>query len=155
MGRRGALLMLGGLLALSVGWLVLGAGSPRPRGGEASQSDTPLPSGSVMIVVVKSRDAVREVREAVDPERIVANSLDGFALREGRLVVSSVEAAGGLLELAGWAEASLEIVKPPPREHFRAAPLGAASPPAGELSALLARPTLTPAEALRALQLLE
>jgi hypothetical protein len=143
--RRSALL-LAGLLSLPLGWSalrLLGAG------GEA-QADVARPD-EVLIVVVGSRSAVREVREAVDPERIVANSLDGFALREGRVVVASAEAAGGLLGLAGWTDAQLEIVAPRPGQRR---PTAAEGSPASELAALLAKPTLTPAEAIRALQLL-
>ena len=137
------------LAALVVAYLV-GVG----LGAAPGQRGASLPDEPVMVVVVKSHEDIAAVRAAVDPERIVANSLDGFAVREGRVVVASVEAAGPLLAVAGWSEAELEIVKLAARPVFRVAP-GAGAGGGSGLDALYTKPTLTLDEALQALQLLE
>jgi hypothetical protein len=145
-----ALALLAGL-----GLFALHGASLRPeRRLDAPQAQAaPPPRDGVMIVVVRDDAAVRMVRDAVDPDRIVANALDGFAVREGWLVVSAPEAAGPLLALAGWSEAALEIVRPAPRGTLPPAAAPGAQP--GRLASLLAKPTLTVDEALGALALVE
>jgi hypothetical protein len=139
------LLSLAALLGAYLVWSGLGPASGR-RGA-------PLPGEPVMVVVVKSHGDVAAVREVIDPGRIVASSPAGFVVREGRVVVASVEAAGPLLNDAGWSEAELEIVKLEARPVLR----GAAGTGSGGdgLAALYAKPTLTLDEALLALRLLE
>ena len=124
-------------------------------GAAPGQLGASLPDEPVMVVVVKSHEDIAAVRAAVDPERIVANSLDGFVVREGRVVVASVEAAGPLLSVAGWGEAKLEIVKLEARPVLRGTPPSGAGGSGSGLDALYTKPTLTVDEALRALQLLE
>lgn len=137
------------VLAVLLGVYGVGVG----LGAAPGQRSASLPDEPVMVVVVKSHDDIAAVREVIDPERIVANSLDGFVVREGRVVVSSVEAAGPLLSIAGWSEAELEIV------NLGARPAPSGGSDGGEraqgLAALYAKPTLTLDEALRALRLLE
>ena len=124
-------------------------------GARSGQRSASLPDEPVMVVVVKSPDDVAAVRDVIDPERIVANSLDGFVVREGRVVVASVEAAGPLLSVAGWSEAELEIVKLEARPALRGGSGAGGGEPASGLAALYAKPTLTLDEALLALRLLE
>lgn len=143
MDRRVAL-VLAIPLVLYVAWAGLGR-SPREGQGAA-----PLPDETVLVIVVKRPGDLAAVREVIEPERIVANSLDGFAVREGRVVVTSVEAAGPLLSLAGWAEAGLEIV----HVEARATPRAADSPGGADLGGLYGKATLTLPEAIRALELL-
>lgn len=146
MGYRIPLLIMA---ALVVNYLAgVGLGATRQRGAS-------LPDEPVMVVVVKSHEDIAAVRAVVDPERIVANSLDGFAVREGRVVVASVEAAGPLLSVAGWSEAELEIVKLAARPVLRGAAGSGDGGGGSGLAALYAKPTFTLDEALLALQLLE
>jgi hypothetical protein len=142
--HRTPLLIVAALLGLYLGWFALRAGP-----GPEAQRSASLPSEPVMVVVVKGHADLEAVREVIDEERIVANSLDGFVVREGRVVVFSVEAVGPLLRLAGWSDAELEIVK---LEARAVLPVSASG---GERNTLLAKPMLTVDEALRALQLLD
>jgi hypothetical protein len=142
MPHRIPLFLAAALLGAYLVWVGLGPASGR-RGA-------PLPDEPVMVVVVKSHGDIAAVREVIDPGRVVASSLDGFVVREGRVVVASVEAAGPLLNDAGWSEAALEIVKLEARPVLRGATAGG-----GGLEALYAKPTLTLDEALSALKLLE
>jgi hypothetical protein len=145
MPHRIPLFLAAALLGVYLVWVGLGPASGR-RGA-------PLPDEPVMVVVVKSRDDIGAVREVIDPGRIVASSPEGFVVREGRVVVASVEAAGPLLNAAGWSEAELEIVKLEARPVLRGAAGNGNG--GGGLAALYAKPTLTLDEALLALRLLE
>jgi hypothetical protein len=144
MDLRTSLIVAGTFVALAAGWLALRAGAPQ---------GAPLPDEPVMVVVVKSHGDIAAVREVIDPGRIVASSTDGFVVREGRVVVASVDAAGPLLNDAGWSEAELEIVKLESRPVLRGATGNGSG--GGGLEALYAKPTLTLDEALSALKLLE
>jgi len=139
MTQRTRLLLGEAFLVLSLAALALRAHS---GAGRAS-----VPSEPVLVVVVEGAAERDAVRDAIDAERIVASSADGFAVREGRVVVSSLEAAGPLIQRAGWTDASFEIVKPGARP--------VAGAPAAGLDPLYSKPTLTLDEALRALQLSE
>jgi hypothetical protein len=148
MDRRVALLVLGIPLGLFL------ASAFGRAGGSDAQGATPLPSGPVLVIVVERPADLAAVREVIAPERIVANSLDGFVVREGRVVVGSIEAAGPLLSLAGWVEAELEVVHVDARQSPSGASAQARAPGDG-LSALYGKATLTLPEAIRALQLLQ
>ena len=122
------------------------------RGGATS----PLSGGeseSVMVVIVRDEATLDAVRAVVSRDRIVAEEPSGFALREGRIVASSHDAVGGLITRAGWTQGRLEIVTPGSLSAPRAA-TGRSSGD-GELNALFSKRTLSPAEARRALELLE
>ncbi len=67
----------------------------------------------VMVMLVGDPERVAAIRDAVDPDRIVASTPDAFALVEGRIIATSVEAASRPLNQAGWASRSIEIVVPP------------------------------------------
>ncbi len=67
----------------------------------------------VMVMLVGDAERVAAIRDAVDPDRIVASTPDAFALVEGRIIATSVEAASRPLNQAGWASRSIEIVVPP------------------------------------------
>lgn len=144
--HRAPLALMGIFVAASVGALALRAHVRAGGGGPG------LPSQPVMVVVVKSAADVDKVREAIDDERIVASTGEGFAVREGRIVVAGVEAAGPLLSQAGWTEAKLEIVKVGARG---AGPSDGGAAPRPGLEGLYGKSTLTLDEALRALQSLE
>lgn len=153
--KRLSLLLLGALAVVGVAWLATRSAQPtRSDAGEA-QGGTPLPSSTVTVILVRDRAAVRSVREVIAEDRILANSLDGFVVREGRIVTSSVEAVSELLALAGWSDAKLELVKPAARSLAVGPAPAPPSPRDAEMSALRAKQTLTSAEAERALELLE
>ena len=65
----------------------------------------------VLVIDVREPSRAAAVRAAVSSERVVAESEHGFALRERRLVVSSLEEAGEILGSAGWEDASLQILR--------------------------------------------
>ena len=67
----------------------------------------------VTVMLVGDAESVAEIRDAVDPDRIVASTPQAFALIEGRIIASSIEAASQSLNRAGWASRSIEIVPPP------------------------------------------
>ena len=113
---------------------------------EPLQEHTDLP---VTVMLVGNRESVAAIREAVHPDRIVASTPDGFALIEGRIIATSVEAASRPLNKAGWADRQIEIVLPPaplmpdfPATQRSSAGTGSTDP----VSALKDKKVLTPAE---------
>ena len=67
----------------------------------------------VMVMLVGDAKSVAEIRDAVDPDRIVASTSQAFALVEGRIIATSIEAASRPLNQASWASRSIEIMLPP------------------------------------------
>jgi hypothetical protein len=65
----------------------------------------------VLVIEVGEPARAAAVRAAVSSERVVAESKHGFALRERRLVVSSLEEAGEILGSEGWEDARLQILR--------------------------------------------
>ncbi len=104
--------LVGGLLLLLL-WLAdwdtirLQAASWFDAGVELN-ADEPI-----TVMLVGDAERVAAIRDAVDPDRIVASTPDAFALVEGRIIATSVEAASRPLNQAGWASRSVEIVVPP------------------------------------------
>jgi hypothetical protein len=111
---------------------------------------------AVLVVLVPDADAVAAVRHAVSADRIVAASAEGIALRERRIVAASRDAAGELIGRAGWVDAQIEILTPGAREAARPSPAraspGAVSESDAVLIELMNKPTLSEAEAMRALE---
>jgi hypothetical protein len=148
---RSSLLAVGVLAGAGIGWLVSqGAGAELVH--RLGAGDAPA---TVTVVLVQSPEAVSAVRDSIARERIVAQSPYGFAVREGRIVTLRADAAGELIGSAGWTDARIEIVKPGASDAARSASALGTSGRDAELSALRRKPTLTQAEAARALQLLE
>ncbi len=129
------------------------------RDGNLGAAATEEPA-AVLVVLVPNTDAVAAVRRAVSADRIVAASPEAIALREGRIVAASRDAASELIGRVGWVDARIEILTPGPRDAARPK-AGAVSARDGEVSArdnelneLAKKPTLSQVEAMRALELL-
>ena len=106
----------------------------------------------VMVMLVGDTDSVAEIRDAVDPDRIVASTPDAFALVEGRIIATSVEAASRPLNKAGWASRSIEIVEPPTRRRpGYAAAQAAGAPSEDPFVALKNKDVLTEGQTLKLL----
>lgn len=106
----------------------------------------------VLVIDVREPSRAAAVRAAVSSERVVAESEHGFALRERRLVVSSLEEAGEILGSAGWEDASLQILRFEPvrdREDQGEGPQADTQ----RLAELMQKPTLSYFEAQQALAL--
>ncbi len=105
----------------------------------------------VLVLLVKRRDHVAAVRASVDPERVVAATDDAFALREGRVIATSPEAASEPVNLAGWVDRPIELwtarsarsLRPVRDEEGRGEEGGEP-----DIAALAAKETLTPTEAM-------
>ena len=65
----------------------------------------------VLVIDVREPSRAAAVRAAVSSDRVVAESKHGFALRERRLVVSSLEETGEILGSVGWEDAHLRILR--------------------------------------------
>ena len=107
----------------------------------------------VLVIDVREPSRTAAVRAAIGGERIVAETAHGFALRERRLVVSSLEEAGAILSAAGWEDAGLQILRFEPVRTSEEQEV-AARADAGRLAELMQKPTLTYFEAQQALALL-
>ena len=108
-----------------------------------------LPDG-VAIMVVGSQERVEVFRDSIDAQLIVADTPGAFALDRGRIIAAQIEAGSVLLNQLGWADRPLEIIDP----RSTGGVARSATPAGSEIAALAKKKTLTPAEALRALQLM-
>ena len=106
----------------------------------------------VLVIDVREPSRAAAVRAAISSERVVAESKHGFALRERRLVVSSLEEAGEILGSVGWEDTNLRILRFEPvrdrgdRGEGRRADVR-------RLAELMQKPTLNYFEAQQALAL--
>jgi hypothetical protein len=106
----------------------------------------------VLVIDVREPSRAAAVRAAVTSDRVVAESEHGFALRERRLVVSSLEEAGEILCSAGWEDAGLQILRFEPVRP-REEPDKRQRANTQRLAELMQKPTLTYLEAHQALAL--
>ena len=106
----------------------------------------------VLVIDVREPSRAAAVRAAVSSDRVVAESEHGFALRERRLVVSSLEEAGEILCSAGWEDAGLQILRFEPVRP-REEPDKRQRANTQRLAELMQKPTLTYLEAHQALAL--
>lgn len=144
------------LLAFAAGFLtaslLAAAFVLTPRGGAApelswAQSWRPE-AAPVLIVVVGDAARVDLVRNAVDRERIICETVSAFALRERRIIAASFGEVGPMLMEAGWRDDPLEIVTPGP-------PSTRSDPDqTSKIADLMNKPTLNALEARMALSLL-
>ncbi len=67
----------------------------------------------VLVVVVGSSDLVGSVRGVIDPDRIVADTGDAFALDSRRVIAANADAASGPINQLDWIERKIEIVSVP------------------------------------------
>jgi hypothetical protein len=75
----------------------------------ASMGST-LEEPEVLVLVVQGPNELEQIRSSITPDRIVATSRDAFALTEGRIVTTRIEAAGPVLSEAGWVDRELEFL---------------------------------------------
>lgn len=149
------------LRSLLVAALVVGASSAAafdwPQWASALQGD----EERVLVFLVGSRERVADVRASVDPDRIVVETPDAIALREGRIVATDVDAVPGPYTQAGWMEREIEIMNLQRVEWWkgssarrRRAPHAAAADPArmARIQELLQKGTLSAGEQLFLLQ---
>ena len=105
----------------------------------------------ILVVFVESPREVARVRAAVADERIAAESPNGFALREGRIVAAGSGAAGELVTAAGWIDRKLELMRArrqsPSRTTAATGEEGAGGLAPERLAELLSKDTLSYAEA--------
>jgi hypothetical protein len=116
----------------------------------------------VLVFLVGSRDRVGQVRAAVHPDRIVVETPDAFALREGRIVAVDVDAVPAPYTEAGWMDREIEIMYLQRVEWWKAERSRSSSPErrGGEadaarqarLRALMQKGTLTAGEQIFLLQ---
>lgn len=106
----------------------------------------------VLVIDVREPCRAAAVRAAVSSDRVVAESKHGFALRERRIVVSSLEEAGEILGAAGWKDASLQILRFEP-VRYREERDESRQANAQLLARLMQKPTLSYFEARQALAL--
>jgi hypothetical protein len=88
--RGAAFAVLALLLLAYAGW------TQRPA--RAGQGGVPLPDEPVLVVVVKGAAELGAVRAAIDPERVVANSLEGVAALNAKPTLDEAIRALRLLE---------------------------------------------------------
>ncbi len=69
----------------------------------------------ITVMVVDTRANVDAMRSAVEPGRIIADSPNAFALKEGRVFTTDVASANIPINDAGWAGRPLDIIQPPSR----------------------------------------
>lgn len=123
---------------------------------------------AILVVLVPDTDGVDAVRRAVSADRIVASSAGAIALREGRIVAASRDAASELIGRAGWMDAPIQMLAPGTRDAERpnrdsARPnravartnAAAFDEREAELNELAKKPMLSQADAMRALELLD
>lgn len=151
---RAAILSLSAVAIAGTVWATSQGVLPQSLEGWTSDAGALEAPATVLVVLVPNGEGVAAVRRAVSADRVVATSAEGVALREGRIVAASHEAASELIGRAGWVDARIEILTPGARA---AASSGgeAAGARDSELSALAKKPTLSPAEAMRVLELLQ
>jgi hypothetical protein len=66
--------------------------------------------GGVSILVVATREKVKEFSASVRDARIVRRDAETVLFEDGRVVTSNVEALGGHLNALGWGQRSIAIV---------------------------------------------
>jgi len=117
----------------------------------------------VLVVVVGSREWVESVRSAIDPERIVDDTGDAFALDNLRVVAANAEVASDSINRLGWIEREIELISVPTdggrqweRNRGKAGPgeRGSAEDAARaeKIAGLMNKPTLNAGEAMMLLQ---
>jgi hypothetical protein len=157
--RRQRVLAFG--MGLVLGTMLSVALPSRPLADLPSRPSLPVPEAlrqwvaeekPVLVIDVREPSRAAAVRAAVSSDRVVAESEHGFALRERRLVVSSLEEAGEILCSAGWEDAGLQILRFEPVRH-REEPNERQRAKTQRLAELMQKPTLTYLEAHQALAL--
>jgi len=102
----------------------------------------------VLVFVIPGVENARRLRAAIAPERIVWQGKQGLALAGGRVLALNLDAAGDVIEFAGWVDRPIQIVRleDPHREEGEESK-GASRPERlARLRSLVNKPTLTRGE---------
>lgn len=105
--NRTFLFQLSSCTAFFVGLSLWVAGAEAPAWVPVIGSEEP----PVLVIVVDDARRVAGLRDAIDPERVVAESERAVALHEGRIVTASIEDASLLLNQAGWRDREIELFR--------------------------------------------
>ncbi len=119
--RKLSLFCLSGTVAAVLGFALI-VERPALLEGSAAwvKSLRPGEPDSVLVLLVTDRSGVAAIRSALDPARILAETLDAIVLREGRVVATGPEFVGDPLMEAGFADRSIELWSAtPPDQRFR------------------------------------
>ena len=151
---------LAGVAAAALGGLLI-AGQLVPNAGFSSsspdgRSGVPLGSATrVAVLVVHDKNLLRELREAIAKDRVVAEGERAFALEEGRIVALSAADAGPLIGALDWSERSVELIDTATLGGRDPRHLRAGSRPAArrDLAQLSKKKTLSLGEAIRYLDM--
>jgi hypothetical protein len=103
---------------------------------------------AVLVFVIPRLDQAHRVRAALAPDRIVWQGEQGLALVGARVVASSLDDAGDVIERAGWVDRPIQIVRldaPGPEEGGEPAS-GSTQERLAKLRSLVNKPMLTPHE---------
>jgi len=148
-------------LSATMAAVVFGVGLVLASGGVSvpvSCSGLVASEPPVLVVVLGSRDAVDDVRRALRPEHIVADSGGAVAVAGGRILAADLAAASEPLNRAGWADRPVEILRVRPRDPRPGSAVGSETAPAPgsaeHLAALVQKPTLSRGEQLAVLRAL-
>ncbi len=148
------LMLAGSALAAAAGLLLASQLVPGP-GGTADGAGGPLGSeSSVAVLVVHDKNLFREVRNAIDSERVVAEGEHAFALEEGRIVALESVHAGPLIGALGWSERSVELIDTRTlggRDPRRSSPTSVTPPGLHDIATLSKKDSLSLSEAIRVL----
>jgi hypothetical protein len=115
----------------------------------------------VVVWLLEDEASLDTIRDSIDPERIIASSDNAFAIIEGRIFATSIEAANGPLNHAGWSDRRIEFVDQPGMRKPTFAEIEAQIAEAAEASseddydALKSKSSLSQAESLRLLKQME
>ena len=108
----------------------------------------------VLVFVIPGVENARRLRAAIAPERIVWQGADGLALAGGRVLALDLDAAGDVIEIAGWVDRPIQIVRleDPQREEDTELEGGASREERlARLRSLVNKPTLSRGEQMFAL----
>ena len=107
---RFMLASLGATIAIGLGIFMFQGADDAPLATLAGKLG--LGSGEpVIVIIVANPRAVASVRAAVPDDRVVADSPNGFALREGRIIAAEHDSASDLVSAAGWLERKLMLMQ--------------------------------------------
>lgn len=110
--RNGFMASMGAIIAVGLGLSFLhGGGSGGAVGAIKRELGLGASGQPVLVIFVDSARAVAVVRAAVEDERIVAETPQGFALREGRIIAANRDAAGEVVSAAGWVDRELQLMR--------------------------------------------
>lgn len=154
MGMRSGAFQAGALLAA----LILGT-FVALEGENVAREMGFVEGATVLVFVVPAEENVHRIRSAVRNDRLVWEGEAGFALVGERVVTSSLDRAGDVIEEAGWIDRPIQVVtlEADMSERDESEPQDRNSPRSREerlarLRDLVHKPTLTRGEQLFVLQ---